>query len=147
MTYDPNRPYPSFTDEQFMLVLQWHMRGCTGVWDVETPFFHNADGTIERERTLSLPCYAGLPRSTEPTERTAEPTRDEIIRAHNVVAAALKAFMGLPVPGSLRYGLQMQLDVLCFVLGHRTAKQYMQTIEGIASAFESLVGSTDSCDT
>ena len=42
-------------DHAFMAMLEKFM----GV-EVETPIFKNDDGSINRERTLQLPCYDGL---------------------------------------------------------------------------------------
>jgi|GEM_PF-1939840 hypothetical protein len=47
-------------DDEFKKQLNAFMGGPVEGIEIETPMFFNADGTIDREKTLNLPCYAGF---------------------------------------------------------------------------------------
>jgi hypothetical protein len=48
---------PQLTDEEFLVRLAACLGRPDGGVEPETPIFKNDDGSIDREKTLSLPCY------------------------------------------------------------------------------------------
>jgi hypothetical protein len=48
------------TDDEFLARLAAHLGHAPGGVEPETPVFKNTDGSINREKTLSLPCYWNL---------------------------------------------------------------------------------------
>jgi hypothetical protein len=55
------KPYKGFpmTDPEFTALLSAHLAQFTQDAPA-VPLFNKADGSIDREKTLALPCYAGL---------------------------------------------------------------------------------------
>jgi hypothetical protein len=48
------------TDEQFVSVLTAYLRQFSEGESPVVPLFVNDDGSIDRNKTLALPCYAGF---------------------------------------------------------------------------------------
>ncbi|HEY2363720.1 MAG TPA: hypothetical protein VGK36_21565 [Candidatus Angelobacter sp.] len=48
---------PQFTDDEFIARLSACLSQSTDGIEPETPIFKNDDGSINREKTLALPCY------------------------------------------------------------------------------------------
>lgn len=52
--------HDNLTDEQFLKFLEDHLAKGEDGRMIETPIFRKDDGTINRGRTLGLPCYEGI---------------------------------------------------------------------------------------
>lgn len=45
------------SDDEFLARLAAHLSRSADAIEAETPIFKNDDGSINREKTLALPCY------------------------------------------------------------------------------------------
>ncbi|HWS18905.1 MAG TPA: hypothetical protein VN223_12850 [Candidatus Elarobacter sp.] len=50
------------TDIEFTSSLTAYLAQFSEGYEPTVPFFKNNDGSIDREKTLALPCYADFPR-------------------------------------------------------------------------------------
>ena len=51
------------TDAEFIAALTAYLLQFSEGQEPAIPLFKNGDGSINREKTLALPCYSGFPRS------------------------------------------------------------------------------------